>query len=99
MRTADEDGRRLLRVVRKGQRAGVTWRRARTVPLSARGTHGAEIAEATFTSGTGFGAQCPVRRAPGAPASADPHALDGPVTAAGTQAARPRHLAPGQTPT
>nr|WP_240653677.1 helix-turn-helix domain-containing protein [Streptomyces sp. AcE210] len=47
----DDEGRRLLRIIRKGTGSVVTWRRAQTVLLSAQGMPVAKIAEVTFTSG------------------------------------------------
>jgi transposase len=46
----DDEGRRLLRIIRRGTGSVVTWRRAQMVPLSAQGMAVAEIAEVTFTS-------------------------------------------------
>nr|WP_241777491.1 hypothetical protein [Streptomyces sp. CT34] len=50
----DDEGRRLLRIVRRGTGSVVTWRRAQTVLLSAQGMPATKIAEVTFTSPTGF---------------------------------------------
>jgi transposase len=47
---ADDEGRRLLRIIRRGTGSVVTWRRAQMVLLSAQGMPVATIAEATFTS-------------------------------------------------
>ncbi|MFE5828388.1 IS630 family transposase [Streptomyces erythrochromogenes] len=47
----DDEGRRLLRVVRRGTGSVVTWRRAQMVLLSAQRMDVAKIAEVTFTSG------------------------------------------------
>src|SRR3954469_7358554 len=46
----DDEGRRLLRIIRRGSGAVVTWRRAQMVLLSAQGMHVARIAEVSFTS-------------------------------------------------
>ncbi|WP_123980524.1 IS630 family transposase [Streptomyces sp. Ag109_O5-1] len=46
----DDEGRRLLRVIRRGTGSAVTWRRAQMVLLSAQGMSVAKIAEVTFTS-------------------------------------------------
>jgi hypothetical protein len=46
----DDEGRRLLRIIRRGTGSVVTWRRAQMVLLSAQGMAVAEIAEVTFTS-------------------------------------------------
>ncbi len=46
----DDEGRRLLRIIRRGTGSVVTWRRAQMVLLSAQGTPVAKIAEVTFTS-------------------------------------------------
>nr|WP_243088181.1 helix-turn-helix domain-containing protein [Streptomyces sp. 891-h] len=46
----DDEGRRLLRIVRSGSGSVVTWRRAQMVLLSAQGMPVAKIAEVTFTS-------------------------------------------------
>src|SRR3954471_17386436 len=46
----DDEGRRLLRIIRRGTGSVVTWRRAQMVLLSAQGMAVAEIAEGTFTS-------------------------------------------------
>ncbi|QDL74415.1 IS630 family transposase [Streptomyces malaysiensis subsp. malaysiensis] len=46
----DDDGQRLLRIVRRGTGSVVTWRRAQMVLLSAQGMSVAKIAEVTFTS-------------------------------------------------
>jgi len=51
VRTIDNDeGNRLLRVVRRSSGSVVTWRRAQMVLLSAQGMDAAAIAEVTFTS-------------------------------------------------
>lgn len=51
VREIDEDeGRRLLRIIRRGTGSVVTWRRAQMVLLSAQGMPVAKIAEVTFTS-------------------------------------------------
>ncbi|GGT59246.1 hypothetical protein GCM10010271_73220 [Streptomyces kurssanovii] len=47
----DDEGRRLLRIIRRGTGSVVTWRRAQMVLLSAQGIPVAKIAEVTFTSG------------------------------------------------
>ncbi|MFI1432118.1 IS630 family transposase [Streptomyces lydicus] len=46
----DDEGRRLLRIVRRGTGSVVTWRRAQMVLLSAQGRPVAKIAEVAFTS-------------------------------------------------
>ncbi|CAD5911662.1 protein of unknown function [Streptomyces sp. KY75] len=46
----DDEGRRLLRIVRRGTGSVVTWRRAQMVLLSAQGIPLAKIAEVSFTS-------------------------------------------------
>ncbi|MGW3479763.1 IS630 family transposase [Streptomyces althioticus] len=51
VREIDEDeGRRLLRIIRRGTGSVVTWRRAQMVLLSAQGMPVAKVAEVTFTS-------------------------------------------------
>src|SRR5437763_5010150 len=46
----DAEGRRLVRIVRRGSGSVVTWRRAQMVLLSAQGMEVAAIARVTFTS-------------------------------------------------
>jgi hypothetical protein len=46
----DDEGRRLLRTVRRGTGSVVTWRHAQMVLLSAQGMPVAKIAEVSFTS-------------------------------------------------
>ncbi|MCY0929426.1 IS630 family transposase [Streptomyces sp. H27-H1] len=46
----DDEGRRLLRIIRRGTGSVVTWRRAQMVLLSAQGMPAAKIAEVSFTS-------------------------------------------------
>ena len=46
----DDEGQRLLRIIRRGTGSVVTWRRAQMVLLSAQGMDVAKIAEVTFTS-------------------------------------------------
>ncbi|MGW4105069.1 IS630 family transposase [Streptomyces sp. NPDC004976] len=46
----DDEGRRLLRIVRRGTGSVVTWRRAQMVLLSAQSMPVVKIAEVTFTS-------------------------------------------------
>ncbi|WP_327231865.1 IS630 family transposase [Streptomyces murinus] len=46
----DDEGRRLLRIVRRGTGSVVTWRRAQMVLLSAQGMPVTKIAGVTFTS-------------------------------------------------
>jgi transposase len=46
----DDEGNRLLRMVRRSSGSVVTWRRAQMVLLSAQGMDTAQIAEVTFTS-------------------------------------------------
>jgi transposase len=45
----DDEGGRLLRIIRRGTGSVVTWRRAQMVLLSAQGMPVAKIAEVTFT--------------------------------------------------
>lgn len=47
---SNEEGQRLLRIVRRGSGSVVTWRRAQMVLLSAQGMNVAAIAEVAFTS-------------------------------------------------
>jgi hypothetical protein len=51
----DDEGRRLLRIVRRGSGSVVTWRRAQMVLLSAQGMDVAGIAEVAFTTEDGSG--------------------------------------------
>ncbi len=46
----DDEGKRLLRIVRRGTGSVVTWRRAQMVLLSAQGMPITRIAEVSFTS-------------------------------------------------
>jgi len=46
----DDEGRRLVRIVRRDSGSVVTWRRAQMVLLSAQGMDVASIAKVTFTS-------------------------------------------------
>jgi hypothetical protein len=46
----DDEGRWLLRIVRRDPGSVVTWRRAQTVLLSAQGMPAAKIAEVIFAS-------------------------------------------------
>jgi transposase len=46
----DDEGQRLVRIVRHGTGSVVTWRRAQMVLLSARGMDAAAIARVAFTS-------------------------------------------------
>jgi len=46
----DDEGRRLVRIVRRGSGSVVTWRRAQMVLLSAQGMDAAAIAKVAFTS-------------------------------------------------
>jgi transposase len=46
----DDEGRRLMRIVRRGSGSVVTWRRAQMVLLSAQGMDAAAIARVAFTS-------------------------------------------------
>ncbi|MBA3489176.1 MAG: IS630 family transposase [Longispora sp.] len=46
----DDEGKRLLRIIRRGTGSVVTWRRAQMVLLSAQGMPAVKIAEVTFTS-------------------------------------------------
>src|SRR5665811_2046477 len=47
---ANDEGRRLVRIVRRGSGSVVTWRRAQMVLLSAQGMDAAAIAKVAFTS-------------------------------------------------
>jgi transposase len=47
---SNDEGNRLLRIVRRSSGSVVTWRRAQMVLLSAQGMEVAKIAEVTFTS-------------------------------------------------
>ena len=47
----DDEGRRLVRIVRRGSGSVVNWRRAQMVLLSAQGMDAAAIAKVAFTSG------------------------------------------------
>ena len=49
------EGRRLLRIVRRGSGSVVTWRRAQMILLSPQGMDPAKIAQVTFTSRIGSG--------------------------------------------
>jgi transposase len=46
----DDEGQRLLRIIRRGTGSVVTWRRAQMALLSAQGMPVVKIAEVTFTS-------------------------------------------------
>jgi transposase len=46
----DDEGARLLRIIRRGSGSVVTWRRAQMVLLSAQGMSTGQIAEVAFTS-------------------------------------------------
>jgi transposase len=46
----DDEGQRLVRIVRRGSGSVVTWRRAQMVLLSAQGMDAAAIARVAFTS-------------------------------------------------
>src|SRR5213592_3810617 len=46
----NEEGNRLLRIVRRSSGSVVTWRRAQMVLLSAQGMDATRIAQVTFTS-------------------------------------------------
>ncbi len=46
----DEEGNRLLRIVRRSSGSVVTWRRSQMVLLSAQGMDVAQIAKVAFTS-------------------------------------------------
>jgi len=48
--TDDDEGQRLLRIIRRGTGSVVTWRRAQMVLLSAQSKAVAKIAEVTFAS-------------------------------------------------
>src|SRR3954453_3539580 len=47
---SNDEGNRLLRIVRRSSGSVVTWRRAQMVLLSAQGMDAGGIAEVTFTS-------------------------------------------------
>jgi hypothetical protein len=47
---SNEEGQRLLRIVRRSSGSVVTWRRAQMVLLSAQGMDVAQIAKVAFTS-------------------------------------------------
>ena len=49
----DDEGQRLVRIVRRGSGPVVTWRRAQMVLLPAQGMDAAGIAKVAFTSETG----------------------------------------------
>ena len=51
----DDEGHRLVRIIRRGSGSVVTWRRAQMVLLSAQGMAVAAIAKVTFTSEDRFG--------------------------------------------
>jgi hypothetical protein len=85
----DDEGRRLVRIVRRGGGSVVTWRRAQMVLLSAQGMGVAAIAKIAFTSedrvcdvirnfnADGFDSPLPkVRRWPGAEVHPRPAAGD-----------------------
>jgi transposase len=67
----DDEGQRLVRIIRRGAGSVVTWRRAQMVLLSAQGMDVAAIAKVAFTSqdrvrdvirnfnADGFGSLCP----------------------------------------
>jgi len=46
----DDEGQRLVRIVRRGSGSVVTWRRAQMVLLSAQGMDVAAVAKVAFTS-------------------------------------------------
>src|SRR3954447_23140928 len=46
----NEEGNRLLRIIRRGSGSVVTWRRAQMILLSAQAMDVAQIARVTFTS-------------------------------------------------
>jgi len=46
----DDEGRRLVRIVRRGSGSVLTWRRAQMVLLSAQGLDASAIAKVAFTS-------------------------------------------------
>jgi transposase len=50
VREIDDEGRRLVRIIRRGSGSVVTWRRAQMVLLSAQGMDVAAIAKVAFTS-------------------------------------------------
>src|SRR5512133_1588387 len=47
---SDDEGRRLVRIIRRGSGSVVTWRRAQMVLLSAQGMDVPAIAKVAFTS-------------------------------------------------
>ena len=77
----DDEGRRLVRIVRRDSGSVVTWRRAQMVLLSAQGMDAAGIAKVAFTSedrvrdvirnfnADGFGSLYPKYPAGGRPSS------------------------------
>ena len=54
----NDEGNRLLRIVRRSTGSVVTWRRAQMVLLSAQGMDIAQIAQVSFTSPTGSATCC-----------------------------------------
>jgi hypothetical protein len=84
----DDQGQRLVRIVRRGSGSVVTWRRARMVLLSAQGMDVAAIARVAFTSedrvrdvirnfnADGFSSWSPKYRGPPAEVHAGPAAGD-----------------------
>ena len=46
----DDEGKRLVRIIRRGTGSVVTWRRAQMILLSAQGMPVPKIAEVSFTS-------------------------------------------------
>jgi hypothetical protein len=67
----DDEGQRLVRIIRRGSGPVVTWRRAKMILLSAQGMNAAAIAKVAFTSedpgrdvirhfsADGFSSRCP----------------------------------------
>jgi hypothetical protein len=53
--TGDDEGQRLVRIMRRDSGPVVTWRRAQTVLLPAQGMDAAAIAKVAFTSEDGSG--------------------------------------------
>ena len=55
---SNEEGNRLLAIVRRSSGSVVTWRRAQMVLLSAQGMDAAGIAAVAFAAPIGFGTCC-----------------------------------------
>ena len=84
----DDEGRRLVQIIRRGSGSVVTWRRAQMVLLSAQGMDVAVIARVAFTSedrvrdvirnfnADGFASLYPIQRRPSAEVHLGPAAGD-----------------------